>query len=124
MEPNQTLALRPRVARNLFLLGWLTLLIFLWSVYFYASFKAEATFERNLIHAAETEAIVLEDHIDRSLVGVFSKLVSVQKLSELLPARPAQIDPAEITNLIDDDRSVRSLSLVDDSNIVLTSSNP
>ncbi len=124
MEPDQTLALRPRVARNLFLLGWLTLLILLWSFYFYASFKAEATFERNLIHAAETEAIVLEDHIDRSLAGVFSKLVSVQKLSELLPGSPAQIDPTEITKLIDDDRTVRSLSLVDDSSIVLSSSNP
>lgn len=124
MEPNQTLVLRPRIARNFFLLSWLTLIVLLWSFYFYASFKAETTFERNLIHSATTEAIILEDHIDRSLTGVFNKLISVQRLSELLPGSPAQIDPAKITQLIDDDRSVRSLSLVDDNNIVLTSSNP
>lgn len=123
MEPNQTLALRPRVARNLFLLGWLTLIVLLWGFYFYASFKAEATFERNLIRAASTEAIVLDDHIDRSLASVFGKLVSAQTLSEVLNGNLAQIDPAELTKLIDDDRSVRSLSLLDANNTVVTSSN-
>lgn len=124
MEPNQTLALRPRAAQNLFLLGWLSLLVLLGSFYFYASYKAEVAFERNLIHGAATEAIILDDHIDRALTSVFSKLVSVQTLSEILPGSPAHIDPAEITKFIDDDRSVRSLSLIDDRGTVLTSSNP
>lgn len=125
MEPNDsTLSLQPRVARHLFLLSWLTLIVLLWSFYIYNSVKVEATFERNLIHSATSEAIVLEDHIDRTLAGVFNKLVYVQRLSELLPGSPAQIDPAEMVRLIDADRSIRSLSLLDDQSIVLTSSNP
>lgn len=124
MEPNQTLALRPRVARNLFLLGWVTILLLLSGFYFYADHRAELAFERNLIHASTTEALVLDDHIDRSLAGVFSKLVSVQALSEVLPGNPAHIEPTELSKLIDDDRSVRSLSLLDLEGRVLTSSNP
>ncbi len=124
MEPNQTLALRPRVARNLFLLVWLTLLLLLLSFYLYAGHRAEVAFERNLIHSSTTEALVLDDHIDRSFAGVFSKLVLVQALSEVLPGNPASIDPGELTKLIDEDRSVRSLSLLDRQGKVLASSNP
>lgn len=124
MEPNQTLALRPRVARNLFLLGWLTLLLLLLSFYLYAGHRAEVMFERNLIQTASTEALVLDDHIDRSLGGVISKLVSAQTLSEVLPGSPSNIDPAELDKLIDDDRALRSLSLLDRDGKVLTSSNP
>lgn len=124
MEPKQTLALRPRVARNLFLLGWLTLLLLLLSFYLYAGHRAEVMFERNLIQTASTEALVLDDHIDRSLGGVISKLVSAQTLSEVLPGSPSKIDPAELDKLIDDDRALRSLSLLDRDGKVLTSSNP
>jgi len=67
---------------------------------------------------------VLDDHIDRSFAGVFSKLVLVQALSEVLPGNPASIDPGELTKLIDEDRSVRSLSLLDRQGKVLASSNP
>ena len=124
MEPNQTLALRPRVARNLFLLGWLTLIALLWGFYFFAAYKVTENFERNLIKTASTEAIVLDDHIERSLGGVFSKLLSVQTLSEVIPGSPALIDPSELSKLIVDDLSVRSLSLLGRDGRVLTSSNP
>ncbi len=110
--------------RNLFLLGWLILIALVWSFYFFAAYKVTENFKRDLIKTTSTEAIVLDDHIERSLGGVFSKLLSVQTLSEVLPEFPALIDSSELSKLIVDDFSVRSLSLLGRDGRVLTSSNP
>jgi len=96
----------------LFLLGWLILIVLLWGFYFFATYKVTENFKRNLIKTASTEAIVLDDHIERSLGGIFSKLLSVKTLSEVLPESPALIDSSELSKLIVGDLSVRSLSLL------------
>ena len=124
MKAEQTLTIRPRVARNLFFLSWLTLILLLWGFYFYASHNASSSFERSLIKATTTEAIVLDDHLDRTLTGVFSTLASVRTLAEVLPGSPKGIEPSELENMISGDLSVRSLSLLNAEGRVLTSSNP
>ena len=123
MEFSQTLTTRPRVARNLFFLSWLTLILMLWGFYFYANHSATVAFDRNLIQASTTEALVLDDHLDRSLTGVFSTLESVRILAEVLPGSPESIEPAELANMISNDLSLRSLSLLRADGTILTSSN-
>ena len=124
MEPNQTLALSPRVARKLFLLGWFTLMVLVWGFYFFADHRATVTFERNLVRTTVTEAIVLDDHIERSVAGVFNSLLSVQALAELMPINLSELDSNELGKLIADDLSVRSVSLLDKDAKVIASSNP
>lgn len=67
---------------------------------------------------------MLDDHIDRTLAGVFSSLSSLQALVDILPSHPANIDTNELNQLISDDLSLRSISLVDRHRKVLASSNP
>jgi len=124
LEPNQSQTLRPRVARNLFLLGWVLLMFLVWGFYFFANYKTTITFERNLIRTTSTEAIVLDDHIERSLAGIFSSLLSVQALAEVLPTNLSQLDSVALGKLIADDLSVRSVSLLDSDDRVVASSNP
>lgn len=123
MESDQTLSIRPWVARNLFLFGWLTLIVLLWGFYFFANHKVSLSFERNLIKGMTTEALVLDDHLDRSLAGVFSTLIAARTLAEALPVSPDRIEPNELANMISDDLSLRSLSLLNADGKVLTSSN-
>lgn len=123
MKFSQTLTIRPRVARNLFFLSWLTLILMLWGFYFYANHTATSVFERNLIKASTTEALVLDDHLDRSLTGIFSKLNSLRALAELLPGSPRSIEPSALANMISEDLSVRSVSLLSENGQILTSSN-
>lgn len=96
----------------------------LWGFYFFADYKAATTFERNLIRTTSTEAIVLDDHIERSLASVFSSLLSVQALAEVLTTNLSQLDSVELGKLIADDLSVRSMSLLDSEGRVVASSNP
>ncbi|MDO9023222.1 diguanylate cyclase [Zwartia sp.] len=123
MKFSQTLTIRPRVARNLFFLSWLTLILMLWGFYFYANNSATSAFERNLLKASTTEALVLDDHLDRSLTGIFSKLESLRILAEVLPGSPRSIEPTELANMIAEDLSLRSVSLVGVDGQILTSSN-
>ena len=98
-------------------------MVLVWGFYFFADHRATITFERNLVRTTVTEAIVLDDHIERSVSGVFNSLLSVQALAELMPISLSQLDSNELGKLIADDLSVRSVSLLDKDAKVISSSN-
>ncbi|MDE2622956.1 MAG: diguanylate cyclase [Betaproteobacteria bacterium] len=115
---------RPRKVRLFFLLLVCGSLMVIWAGYFISLYVIRVNALNDLKSAAQTESILLEDHASRTLDTVSDRLNSLSAFAEPGEFYRSPHSSQALDNLIYGDRMVRSLSLVDGSGRVISSSSP
>lgn len=100
------------------------LLAIIWVSYSVTSRSIQASFERSTVDSMRAETLLLDDQLHRSLASIASQLTTIGQLTDLMSASPETLMPPDIARFIGDTRIVRSLSLVNPSGAIVTSSNP
>jgi diguanylate cyclase (GGDEF)-like protein/PAS domain S-box-containing protein len=117
-------SLKPQHVRVLTLAIGLLLLASTWVGYFFTSRSINHSFTRSTIASLTGEAGLLDEHLNRSLNQITNTLISAGSLAELMPDSSANLTPDILKQLLGNTRLIRSLSILDSNDNVLTSSNP
>lgn len=102
---------------------WLAILALIWAAYGFARSAIIDNMERYLQHRLETDTLVLEDHASRALDAVVSRLEAVAALSTLEELNHSRVFSRTLKDMLFDDTTVRSLSLVNAQGLIVASSN-
>jgi diguanylate cyclase (GGDEF)-like protein/PAS domain S-box-containing protein len=97
-------------------------LVLIWSVFGYGWHALRSGAEEALQSRLDSEIVLLEDHASRALDAVRARLGSLAALTSTATLRSGQLGAARLAELIADDPLLRSVSLVDDQDRVLASS--
>ena len=112
----------PKAVRLLFLGAVLALTAITWGIHHLASAAIETNVTRNLAQRIGSEAVMLENHVARSLDGVITVLHSASVMEDRgLTGTPDQTTRL-LVRMIGDTPAIRSLSLIDESGRVVASS--
>jgi diguanylate cyclase (GGDEF)-like protein/PAS domain S-box-containing protein len=95
----------------------------IWSVYFVSTRFVEQSAIRTLKQRIQTEAVILEDHLSRSLDVVSARLQFAAAFTNEQSLRDGRLRGERLYDLIQEDRVVRSLSLIDEHGRIVASSN-
>jgi diguanylate cyclase (GGDEF)-like protein/PAS domain S-box-containing protein len=113
----------PRRVRRFFA-GLLVLgLALIWAVFAYSWHVFRSGVEGALQARLDSEVVLLEDHASRALDAVKARLGSLAALTSPATLGSGQLGTARLSELIAADPLVRSVSLVDDQDRVIASSN-
>lgn len=98
-------------------------LALIWAGFGYGWYAVRGAAESALQSRLDSEIVLLEDHASRALDAVKARLGSLATLTTAATLRSGQLGTTRLSELIADDPLVRSVSLVDDQDRVLASSN-
>ena len=98
-------------------------LLLIWSVYFAGTHFIEQSAIRALKQQVQSETTILEDHLSRSLDVVTTRLRFAAAFTNEQSLKDGRLRGDRLYELIQEDRVVRSLSLIDDRGRVVASSN-
>lgn len=113
----------PLKFRIIFAVSLISALAVIWSVYLVGTKYVQESAVRALKHKVQSEAVILEDHLSRSLDVVTARLRFVTSFTNVQALKDKRLGSDQLYELIQGDRVVRSLSLVDDHGRIVTSSN-
>jgi len=99
-------------------------LLLIWSVYFAGTHFIEQSAIRALKQQVQSETTILEDHLSRSLDVVTTRLRFAAAFTNEQSLKDGRLRGDRLYELIQEDRVVRSLSLIDDRGRIVASSNP
>lgn len=114
----------PLKFRIIFAASLISALAIIWSVYFVGTRYVQDSAIKALKQKVQSESIILEDHLSRSLDVVSARLRFVTAFTNEHSLKDKRLSSERLHELIQEDRVVRSLSLVDESGRVIASSNP
>lgn len=120
MNGSADIRLEPGRVRALFLAAIVAGLCFVWLSWLAISVLRSRDLERALAIQIESNAVVLEEHLTRTLDAVVARLQTASLLASTSPGPPA-VDTLQ--EMIFNEVAVRSISLLDGRNRVVTSSN-
>lgn len=124
MKKSYELKLKPKKFRLLFAFVLTLGLVFIWSVYGSSRYFLNLNIETSLRDRLQSDTVILEDHLSRSLDTVASRLRSLATFSSTRDiSAPAELG-RRLYDLIQEDRVVRSISLVDARGRIIASSSP
>lgn len=124
MEASLSKRLKPQQVRSLAVAVGLGLLVLIWSSYFFAYRSVQDSFTSSTERALTSETTLLEDHLERSFNLVSTILLTMGEMTGITMLTPDVLTPDEIRRAIGNSHVIRSLSLIDSTGLVLTSSNP
>ena len=113
----------PLKFRIIFAVSLISALAVIWSVYFVGTRYVQDSAIRALKQQVQSETVILEDHLSRSLDVVTARLRFVAAFANVQSLKDERLRADRLYELIQEDRVVRSLSLVDDSGRIVASSN-
>ncbi len=114
----------PLKFRIIFAVSLISALAVIWSVYFVGTKYVQESAILALKQKVQSETIILEDHLSRSLDVVTARLRFVAALTNQQTLQDKQLSEKRLHELIQEDRVVRSLSLADERGRIVASSNP
>ena len=114
----------PLKFRIIFAASLVSALVVIWSVYFVGTQYVQESAIRALKQLVQSETVILEDHLSRSLDVVNARLRFVAAFTNEQSLKDDRLRGDRLYELIQEDRVVRSLSLIDDHGRVIASSNP
>ena len=114
----------PRRVRRFYAALALGGLALIWAAFAYGLQVFRGSVEGSLQARLESEAVMLEDHASRALDAVKARLSSLAALTNAATVRGGQLGSPRLAELIAGDPLVRSVSLVDDQDRVIASSDP
>lgn len=114
----------PLKFRIIFAVSLISALAVIWSVYFVGTKYVQESAALALKQKVQSETIILEDHLSRSLDVVKARLRFVAALTNEQSLKDKQLSENRLHELIQEDRVVRSLSLADEHGRIVASSNP
>ena len=114
----------PTKFRLLFVSAVVLALGLIWSVYFAGIQFVDQSAVRAMKQQVQSETAILEDHLSRSLDVVTARLRFAAAFTNEEALRDGRLRTDRLYELIQEDRVVRSLSLVDDRGRIVASSNP
>jgi diguanylate cyclase (GGDEF)-like protein/PAS domain S-box-containing protein len=114
----------PRRVRRFFATLLVLGLALIWAVFGYSWHVLRSGAEEALQARLDSEVVLLEDHASRTLDAVKARLGSLAALTSPATLRSGQLGAARLAELIAGDPLLRSVSLVDDQDRVVASSNP
>ena len=117
-------SLKPQYIRVLVMAIGLVLLASTWIGYYFTSRSINNSFIRSTITSLKGEAGLLDEHLNRSLNQITNTLITAGSLAELMPDSPGNLNPDTLKQLLGNTRLIRSVSILDSNDKVLTSSNP
>ena len=117
-------SLKPQNIRLLAVAIGLVLLASTWVGYFFTSRSINHNFTRSTIASLTGEAGLLDEHLNRSLNQITNTLITAGSLAELMPDSSAHLTPDMLKQLLGNTSLIRSLSILDSNDNVLTSSSP
>lgn len=124
MNKSYELKLKPKKFRLLFAFVLALGFTFIWSVYGSSRYFLNLSIETNFRDRLQSDTVILEDHLSRSLDTVATRLRSLAAFSSNRDlSAPAELG-RKLYDLIQEDRVVRSISLVDSRGRILASSSP
>lgn len=121
MNADTVSLLNPRLVRSLIIGAGLLILSVIWGGAVYLRHTLAQNFEERLEEQLKTETLYLDDHIERSLDSVTSKLQAAVVQSQA--QQDLEFKPDALSRLIESDLIIRSISIVNDRNEVIASSN-
>lgn len=121
---NQQSRMQLPQARRLGVMVGLFLLVLVWSSYYFAHQSVQNSFIKSTERALTSETTLLEDHLDRSFNLVTTILQTMGEMTNITMITPNVLTPDELQRAIGSSHVIRSLSLIDSTGLVLTSSNP
>lgn len=113
----------PLKFRIIFAVALISALVVIWSAYFVGTQFVQESAIRALKQQVQSETVILEDHLSRSLDVVTARLGFVAAFTNVQLLKDERLSSDRLYELIQGDRVVRSLSLVDDRGRVVASSN-
>lgn len=122
MNSDTVSLLNPRLVRSLIIGMGLLILSVIWGGTVYLRHTLAQNFQERLEEQLNTETLFLDDHIDRSLDSVTSKLQAAVAQSQ--SQKNLKFEPGALSKLIESDLIIRSISLVNDRNEIIASSSP
>lgn len=114
----------PLKFRIIFALSFIAALAIIWTAFFVGTQFVQESAIRALKQQVQSEIVVLEDHLSRSLDVVIARLRFVSTFTNEKLLKDERLRSDRLYELIQEDRIVRSLSLLDDHGNVIASSNP
>lgn len=124
MRVKLNLAVDPTRFRQLFGIFTLGALLLIWGAYFASNYTIRASVERGLIHNVQGSALVLEDHASRALDAVGARLNFAASITSWGTIWSERLSSDYLRDLTSETPMLRSLSLVDETGLVLASSDP
>lgn len=109
--------------RTIFAVSLISALAVIWSVYSVGTRYVQESAIRALKQQTQSETAILEDHLSRSLDVVTARLRLVAAYANVQSLNDERLRGDRLYELIQEDRVVRSLSLVDDNGRIVASSN-
>ena len=113
----------PLKFRIIFAVSLVSALAVIWSVYFVGTRYVQDSAIRALKQQVQSETVILEDHLSRSLDVVTARLRFVAAFANVQSLKDERLRADRLYELIQEDLVVRSLSLADDSGRIVASSN-
>ncbi|AGG34399.1 diguanylate cyclase [beta proteobacterium CB] len=114
----------PLKFRIIFAASLISALAVIWSVYFVGIQYVQDSAIRALKQLVQSETVILEDHLSRTLDVVNARLRFVSAFTNKESLKDERLRGDRLYDLIQEDRVVRSLSLLDDQGKIVASSNP
>jgi diguanylate cyclase (GGDEF)-like protein/PAS domain S-box-containing protein len=114
--------IEPKKFRLFFMTLLLVGLLVIWSAYVIGIHFEERSEEENLKNRIEIDTLMFEDHVSRTLDALVARLKSVSAITTPTSLREGRLSSEMLYKLISEDHVIRSISLVDDSGRVVTSS--
>ena len=114
----------PLKFRIIFAVALISALAVIWSAYVVGTSYVQESAIRSLKHLVQSETVILEDHLSRTLDVVTARLKFVAAFTNEQTLKDKRLRGDQLYELIQEDRVVRSLSLADDHGRIVASSNP
>lgn len=114
----------PLKFRVIFAISLISALAVIWSVYFVGTKYVQESAVKALKQLVQSESIILEDHLSRTLDVVTARLRFATAFTNEQSLKDERLRGDRLHELIQEDRAIRSLSLADDQGRIVASSNP